>query len=429
MCRKPVELSPKPSAPLAEHDAWLAKFDYEGFTTEIRALGKRLEAEQGEKDVNHLNKMIFWSNSFATIGFLTAGFSVNAITIFCISTFIFTRWACIAHHTCHGGYQNCHPNLNRWSRFKFGLGTFWRRYNDFFDWMLPEAWNVEHNNRHHYNLSELTDPDLVENNTKLLRELNVPTFMKYPMVVFFMCTWKWFYYSANTFKELKLAQWRREGRKIPEGIVPEDQITVKSVIFGQNPFYSLAEYFTVVFGPYFIMHFLVGPIPWYFLGEYLDGYTGRQMFMTALTNLVLADVLSNMHAFLCVVTNHAGDDMYRFRNACRPYSGSFFLRQVLASANYDMGTDLIDFFHAYLNYQVEHHLWPSLSMKSYQLAAPEVQEICKKYGVPYTKHNVFWRLKKTVDIMVGNTSMRWFPEEYEALLLEKDAKMEEIKTK
>ena len=77
--------------------------------------------------------------------------------------------------------------------------------------------------------------------------------------------------------------------------------------------------------------------------------------------------------------------------------------------------------HGWLNYQIEHHMWPQLSMLSYQKSAPITQEICRRYGVPYVKHNVFWRLKKTVDIMVGNTSMRWFPESYEQLYLEKDA--------
>jgi hypothetical protein len=27
-------------------------------------------------------------------------------------------------------------------------GQFWRRFNDWFDWMTPEAWNVEHNTKH-----------------------------------------------------------------------------------------------------------------------------------------------------------------------------------------------------------------------------------------------------------------------------------------
>jgi len=69
-------------------------------------------------------------------------------------------------------------------------------------------------------------------------------------------------------------------------------------------------------------------------------------------------------------------------------------------------------------------MWPSLSMLSYQKSAPLVQAICKKHNVPYVKENVFWRLKKTVDIMCGTNSMKWFPEKYERLYLEQDALQE-----
>ena len=132
---------------LAEEDKWLATFDFPAFSKEIKELGKKLEKEQGPDDVAHLNKMIGWSNRFAAIGLLTMGFGVNPITVICLSLYTFSRWTMIAHHVCHGGYEKCHPNKSRWSRFKFGIGTFWRRFNDWFDWMMPEAWNVEHNTR------------------------------------------------------------------------------------------------------------------------------------------------------------------------------------------------------------------------------------------------------------------------------------------
>ena len=75
--------------------------------------------------------------------------------------------------------------------------------------------------------------------------------------------------------------------------------------------------------------------------------------------------------------------------------------------------DVNDFFHGWLNYQIEHHAFPQLSMLSYQKAAPEMRAICEKYGVPYVQQNVFRRLKKTADIMVGATSMRQFEESWE----------------
>ena len=58
---------------------------------------------------------------------------------------------------------------------------------------------------------------------------------------------------------------------------------------------------------------------------------------------------------------------------------------MISSANYRTGGDLNDFMHGWLNYQVEHHVWPSLSMLSYQKGQPELKAICEKYGVPYVQ--------------------------------------------
>jgi len=426
MCRSAtITTTLKKAMTLKKEDEWIATVDYEAFASDIRKLGEELEKNQGEADVKHLNKMIGWSNACAFLGLVTMGLGINMFSIVMLSTWTFSRWTMIAHHTCHGGYDKCHPNKNRWHRFKFAVGGFWRRLNDWFDWMMPEAWNVEHNNRHHYNLSELDDPDLVENNLTDIREMRAPLLIKYLMVFVAAITWKWFYYSPNTYKELKLAKLRREGKPIPSGVNPSDAVTIRSLITEGSPFYSIWELLMVVLAPYLIIHFFLLPLPWLFIGQYLG--VGKNYYMAAVKNLFLAELLTNLHGFVAVVTNHAGDDMYRFRYGCRPFSGSFFLRQVIASVDFHMGTDLIDFLHGFLNYQIEHHLWPNLSMLSYQKSAPLVREICDKHGIPYLKQNVFARVKKTVDIMVGNTSMRWFPEDYEKALLELDAKAEQSK--
>lgn len=76
---------------------------------------------------------------------------------------------------------------------------------------------------------------------------------------------------------------------------------------------------------------------------------------------------------------------------------------------------------------IHYHLylqWPSLSMLSYKRSQPLVKALCQKHGVPYVQENVFLRLKKTVDIMTGSSSMRWFPEGMEKKLLERDAVVE-----
>jgi fatty acid desaturase len=230
--------------------------------------------------------------------------------------------------------------------------------------MMPEAWNVEHNNRHHYCLSEIEDPDLVENNLSDVRNLPIPIFMKWLILPVLVTTWKWFYYAPNTYKELKLAKWRKAGKKIPDDVVPSDAVTVRSLLWSGTPFYSFWEFFSIVIGPYFLIHFFLFPAPLLAIGEYMG--TGHEMYINAVKNLFLAELLTNFHGFVAIVTNHAGDDMYRFRDGCRPYSGSFYLRQVLASVDFWTGSDINDFLHGYLNYQIEHHMWPSLSMLFYK---------------------------------------------------------------
>jgi len=412
--------SSPPEPKLAKCDEWVKDFDFDEFTKDMKNLGDELEKNQGPADVRHLKKMVMWSNACGLVGMLTMGLGVHFVPIFALSTFTFTRWTMIAHHTCHGGYDKIHPNKNRWNRFKFAIGGLWNRMCDWFDWMMPEAWNVEHNNRHHYCLSELEDPDLVENNLKDMRELPVPTFVKYLALPMLVTTWKWFYYAPNTYKELKLARWRKAGKKIPDDVVTSDAVTVRSLLFsGGTPFYSFWEFFSVVIGPYLLIHFFLFPAPLLAIGEYMG--TGHEMYINAVKNLFLAELLTNAHGFVAIVTNHAGDDMYRFRDGCRPYSGSFYLRQVLASVDFWTGSDINDFMHGYLNYQIEHHMWPSLSMLSYKRSQPLVKSLCEKHGVPYIQENVFLRTKKTIDIMTGTSSMRWFPADYEKKYLEMDA--------
>ena len=52
-------------------------------------------------------------------------------------------------------------------------------------------------------------------------------------------------------------------------------------------------------------------------------------------------------------------------------------------------------------------------MLSYQKAAPELRAICERHGVPYVQNNVFTRLKRTADVMVGKDDMRPFDASWE----------------
>ena len=405
---------------LAPEDEWISKVDHDAFKEDVKNLGKQLAEAQGTDDVAHLKKIMAWTRACSVVGMATCWYAINPISIYLLSLGIMVRWTCIGHHVCHGGFDKC--SKGEYSRFKFGVGSLYRRCVDWLDWMLVEAWNVEHNQMHHYCLGELADPDLVEHNLATLRGMQLPWVAKKIAVFFMAATWKFFYYAPNTFKQLKIHELRRKGKvptlksgkEVSEKMMQAPWPISATWFFKKNGpiFFSNVEFFGRVLGPYFMRQFVLLPL----LAGLALGPTARY---NVLVSMVLAEVLTNLHSFLVIVTNHAGDDLYRFERHCEARSATYYMRQIVSSANFTTGKpytflgDLNDFHHGWLNYQVEHHLWPDLSMLSYQKAAPLMKEICKKHNVPYIQHSVWWRLKKTVDIMTGDASMRKFPRKWE----------------
>jgi len=230
-----------------------------------------------------------------------------------------------------------------------------------------------------------------------------------------MITWKWFYYAPNTFKELKIAQYKSEKKPLPENIDTTRPLTLSTIFKPMNEeeeamlkLVNPTELFAKVLGPFFVSRFILLPAP-----LLLVPGIGSTLFAHAVINIFLAEILTNMHSFITIVTNHAGEDLYTFDDEVKAKSGAFYVRQVISSANYATGSDANDFAHGWLNYQIEHHVWPDLSMLQYQQGAPRLKAICKEHGVPYVQESVWTRLRKTVDIMVGKTSMMKFPTELE----------------
>jgi fatty acid desaturase len=74
--------------------------------------------------------------------------------------------------------------------------------------------------------------------------------------------------------------------------------------------------------------------------------------------------------------------------------------------NYHGGRDWQDFLLGYLNYQIEHHMWPDLPLLKYRQAAPELRAICERHGVPYVQESVFRRFGQLWSILMGDTAMR-----------------------
>jgi hypothetical protein len=45
-------------------------------------------------------------------------------------------------------------------------------------------------------------------------------------------------------------------------------------------------------------------------------------------------------------------------------------------------------------------------MLRYRQLQPKVQELCARYRIPYAQENVFARVRRMVDVVVGNSQMK-----------------------
>ncbi len=76
----------------------------------------------------------------------------------------------------------------------------------------------------------------------------------------------------------------------------------------------------------------------------------------------------------------------------------FLHRQVLMSRNV-RGNPFVDAAMGGLNYQIEHHLFPSMPRPQLKRARPLVRDYCRTHGVPYTELGFFASLAVVVDYL------------------------------
>ncbi len=364
-------------------DTPFAHVDCDAFERDIAAMRRDAQAALGPADVRHLRRIVMWGRLCTLAGYAMAPWFFNPLAALLISQGNLTRWL-LMHHISHRGYDRVPGIPPRFTSRLFARG--WRRFIDWFDWILPEAWAHEHNTLHHYHTGQLADPDLVEEMSANSIMRHGPMWRRYLVVAFFAFTWKISYYAPNTWRTVVNSE-RAKRNEAP----------IASWWTFFNPLWSGGRTFwrrCVL--PYGLVRFVI--LPALFLP------LGTRAALWALVNSVVAEALTNLHTFAVIAPNHAGGDVYRFSTASGGKT-EHYIRQVVGSVNYHCGSDGLDYSQMWLNYQIEHHLWPDLPMLQYRYVQPKVRNICAKYGLPYVQNHVLVRVRKLLDVMVGKDRM------------------------
>ena len=107
-------------------------------------------------------------------------------------------------------------------------------------------------------------------------------------------------------------------------------------------------------------------------------------FLSTLTANIVANIIRNVWSNAIIFCGHFPDQTYTFseeetRDETR---GGWYARQLVGAANIE-GSPLFHIISGNLGYQVEHHLYPDMPSTRYSQVAPQVKDICERYGLPY----------------------------------------------
>jgi NADPH-dependent stearoyl-CoA 9-desaturase len=105
-----------------------------------------------------------------------------------------------------------------------------------------------------------------------------------------------------------------------------------------------------------------------------------------LTGNMSANLIRNVWSYMIIFCGHFPDGTHEFtvEETKDESRGQWYFRQVLGSANLT-GGKIFHLLSGNLSHQIEHHLFPDMPARRYSDVAPEVQEICERYGIPYNK--------------------------------------------
>ncbi len=111
---------------------------------------------------------------------------------------------------------------------------------------------------------------------------------------------------------------------------------------------------------------------------------GTQAYKRTAAVNAYSNLARNFWAYAIIFCGHFPDQTYTYSpdEVADEGRGGWYIRQLTGAANIE-GSPLFHVASGNLGYQVEHHLFPDMPSTRYAEIAPQVKDICERYGLPY----------------------------------------------
>ncbi|MCU0429205.1 MAG: acyl-CoA desaturase [Cytophagaceae bacterium] len=225
-------------------------------------------------------------------------------------------------------------------------------------------WKLQHNLLHHtYTNIAFVDDDIAD---KLILRFSPHTPTKwihkfqwvYAFLLYCIMTVYWVFLKDF----IQFFTYQKEG--VCKGSVQEVRVSFVKLILGK------LFYFFV---------FLVVPI-WFLEKEwwsYLLGY----LWMHNVTGLILTVIFQMAHT--------VEETEHPLPNEINQIENTWAIHQMNTTANFSPNNRWLSWFVGGLNYQIEHHLFPTICHVHYPAIAPIVKATAQEFGVPYLQNDSF----------------------------------------
>jgi ferredoxin-NADP reductase/fatty acid desaturase len=343
-----------------ERKFYIPEIELKKFEKELEELYIKTKEKLGQEDLDHIQKIIQFSKDLEISGRSLIHLSKDPYTwvlgVLLLGYHYLIEFTELGHNILHGQYDSIpnHQNIN---------SKNWKWDNT----MDETDWKFEHHSVHHpftnilgkdNDFGFLTYRVNVKQDWKLYHLFQVPMLLGMPLInsLFF----PWYVSTSRAIaedREICLDTYIPSIKKLAEHIF-------KNYIF--YPLLPTGNYFKIVLGNF------------------------------------TAKLFQNIYLEMILAISHLHKDAFVFEMNTNETKGEYYLRQILSTVNFDSSPPY-DIVYGAINLHIEHHLFPDLPPNRLREIAPEVKNICDRYGIPYRTNSFFKQFIGVIENAFNNS--------------------------